>query len=75
MGKPTIRQLMDVAPIGKGWAAGILSGKVTPSRALAVHVYRQTGWKPAVLAHLSDEQIDAVEKAEIAAEALPLKAA
>lgn len=75
MGKPTIRELMDAAPISKAWASGILSGAVTPSRALAVHVYRQTGWKAPVIAHLSDEQIDAVEQAEIAAKALPLKAA
>ena len=75
MGKPTIRELMDAAPVSKAWASGILSGSVVPSRALAVHIYRQTGWKPGVLAHLSDTQIDAVEQAEIAAEALPLKAA
>lgn len=75
MGKPTIRELRAAAPLSKGWAAGILSGTVTPSRAMAVHIYRQTGWKPSVLAHLSDEQIDAVEQAEIAAKALPLKAA
>lgn len=72
MGKPTIRELRSVAPLSKGWAAGILSGSVVPSRAMAVHIYRQTGWKPKVLEHLSDAQIDAVEQAEIAAKALPL---
>jgi hypothetical protein len=75
MGKPTIRQLMDAAPISKGWASAILSGEKTPSRALAVHIYRQTGWPAPVIAHLSDEQIEAVEEAETAAKALPLKAA
>lgn len=74
MGKPTIRQLMQSAPVSKGWASAILSGEA-PSRALAVHIYRQTGWKAAGLAELSEEEIEAVEKAEIAAGALPLKKA
>lgn len=78
MGKPTIRQLMDAVPISKAWASVILSEDMQaapPSRALAVHIYRQTGWKPPVIADLSNEEIDAVEKAETAAGALPLKAA
>jgi hypothetical protein len=78
MGKPTIRQLRDAAPVSKAWASLILSedeNAAPPSRALAVHIYRQTGWKPLVLAELSEEEIDAVEKAEIAAGALPLKKA
>jgi transcriptional regulator with XRE-family HTH domain len=71
MGKPTIRQLMDAVGISKSYASIILSGKQDPSRPLAIHIYRQTGWKADLIANLSDAEIDTLEDAEKVAGKLP----
>jgi len=42
----------------------ILNGKRDPSRPLAIHIFRRTGWKHDVIADLTDEQIDLLETIE-----------
>ena len=34
----------------------------TPARALAILIFRRTGWKHPSIAHLTDEDIDAAER-------------
>lgn len=52
--------------ISKGHASEILSGARDrkPSRWLAIRIYRETGWKHPVIASLTDEDIDVLERIE-----------
>lgn len=56
MEKPTVTDLADKAGISKSYACELL-GDRTPSRPLAIHILRKTGWKHPVIADLTDEQI------------------
>lgn len=57
MEKPSFKELVDAAGISKGYASDILNGKQPPSRALAIHIFRTTGWRHPVIAELTDAQI------------------
>jgi hypothetical protein len=57
-------ELADAADISKSYASEILSGKRHPSRPLAIHIYRQTGWRHASIADLTDEQLAMLEEIE-----------
>lgn len=46
------------------YASQILSGVRAPARGLAIHIFRKTGWKHAILDGLTDEQIDLLETVE-----------
>jgi hypothetical protein len=48
------------------YASEILSGarNRVPSRPLAIHILRTTGWRHPLLADLTDEQIDTLEQIE-----------
>lgn len=59
--KPSLKELMAATGISKGYAHDILSGRQQPSRRAAIHIYRQTGWRHALIAELTEEQIDALE--------------
>jgi hypothetical protein len=59
---PTIAELREVASISQSYASMILSGDRTPSRPLAIHIFRRTAWKHPLIAGLSDEQIDTLER-------------
>lgn len=54
-------ELAEAAGISKSYASEILSGSRQPSRSLAIHIMRKTGWRHSLLDCLSDEQIDLLE--------------
>lgn len=49
------------AGISTSYASEILSRKRDPSRPLAIHILRKTGWRHPILSDLTDEQIDMLE--------------
>lgn len=57
-------ELAEAAGISKSYASEILSGARTPSRPLAIHILRTTGWRHSMLEGLSDEQIAVLETIE-----------
>jgi hypothetical protein len=61
MPKPTFTALVDATGISRGYASDILNGKQAPSRALAIHIFRRTGWRHDLIADLTDEQMDVLE--------------
>ena len=63
MEKPTVSDLATKAAISKSYACEIL-GERTPSRPLAIHIFRATGWKHDIIADLSAEQIALLESIE-----------
>lgn len=63
MEKPTQSELQALG-ISQAYASLILRGKQDPSRPLAIHIYRQTGWRHGMLDGLTSEQIDALEAVE-----------
>lgn len=52
------------AGISKSYASEILKGTRTPSRPLAIHILRKTGWRHSLLSDLTDEQITMLEQIE-----------
>lgn len=64
MEKPRTTDLATGAGISKSYASEILSGERKPSRALAIHIMRKTGWRHSLIADLSDEQIGMLEQIE-----------
>lgn len=60
--------------ISSSYSSMILSGQRKPSRSLAIHIFRKTGWKHAIIAELTDEEIDLLEKIEPWAPSRPLPA-
>lgn len=46
------------------YASQILSGKRSPSRSLAIHIFRKTGWRHEVIAGLSDDELALLERIE-----------
>jgi hypothetical protein len=56
------------AGISVPYASQILSDKPkqarTPSRSLAIHIFRKTGWRHDSIAALSDAEIDVLERLE-----------
>ena len=61
---PSIAELRDAAAISQSYASMILSGARKPSRPLAIHILRKTGWKHPLIADLTDEQIATLEQIE-----------
>ena len=61
---PTTTDLARAASISKSYASEILSGKRSPSRPLAIHIFRATGWIHDSIATLSEEQIAVLEQVE-----------
>lgn len=64
MEKPSTGELAKAAGISKSYASEILTGVRDPSRPLAIHLFRSSGWKHRVIADLSVEQIDVLESIE-----------
>jgi hypothetical protein len=64
MEKPTARQLVEAAGISRTYAHDIVADNQQPSRPLAIHLYRKTGWRFAPIQALTDEQIDVLETVE-----------
>lgn len=61
---PSYNELARAAGISRSYACEIVGNTRNPSRALAIHILRTTGWRHDVLAGLSDEQIDMLEAIE-----------
>ncbi len=64
MERPTIDALREATGISQSYASMILSGTRPPSRALAIHILRQTGWRHSLLDGLTDDQIETLETIE-----------
>lgn len=66
--KPKPTELSKAANISVPYASQILSDEVermrTPSRALAIHIFRKTGWRHESIAELTDDQISFLEEIE-----------
>lgn len=60
---PRTKDLANAAGISKSYASEIRNGRI-PQRALAIHIYRKTGWRHACLSELSDDQIAMFEQFE-----------
>lgn len=61
----TSSELATKAGISPSYASMILSGKREKiPRSLAIHILRKTGWRHALLADLTDEQISVLEAIE-----------
>lgn len=56
--------LAKVVCISVPYASQILSGERQPSRPLAIHIFRKTGWRHPLIADLTDDQIDVLERIE-----------
>lgn len=61
---PEYVELASKTGISPNYAHEILNGKRTPSRPLAIHIYRRTGRRLAPIVELSDEQIALLEQLE-----------
>lgn len=61
---PSVSALKDATGISQSYASMILNGSRRPSRALAIHIFRTTGWRHDLLDGLSDEQIAVLEQIE-----------
>lgn len=57
----TPTRLAEIVGISLPYSSQILKGRRVPSRALAIHIMRITGWKHPVIADLTTEQIDMLE--------------
>lgn len=55
-------ELSRAAGISLSYASEIVNRKRDPSRSLAIHILRQTGWRHEVLGDLSDEDIATLER-------------
>lgn len=61
---PAVSDIVAQAGISKSYASEIRSGVRKPSRPLAIHIFRKTGWRHSLIADLSDEQIAVLEQVE-----------
>jgi hypothetical protein len=61
---PSISKLREISGISQSYASMILTGDRTPSRPLAIHIFRKTGWRHESLAGLTDDKIAMLEEIE-----------
>lgn len=61
---PTIADLRAATGISQSYASMILNGTRSPARALAIRIYRATGWRHSLLEGLTDEQIATLESVD-----------
>lgn len=61
---PSYGDLAKAAGISRSYAHEIMSNTRQPSRSLAIHILRKTGWRHPVIADLTDAQIDVLETVE-----------
>lgn len=61
---PTISDLRAATGISQSYASMILKKSRSPSRGLAIRIFRETGWRHEILAELTDEQIATLEQIE-----------
>lgn len=63
-GSSTLTDFADEAGISVSYASEIVRGKRTPSRSLAISIYRKTGRKFGPISALPDTDIDTLERIE-----------
>lgn len=61
--KPSQTELRAVG-ISQTYASLILNKKKDPSRPLAIHIYRKTGWRHDSIADLTEDQMKVLEEIE-----------
>ena len=61
----TPTSLAAKATISVPYASQIISGRRKPALALALHIFRTTGWKHPSIAILTSEQIEALGVSEV----------
>jgi hypothetical protein len=61
---PAVSDIVAQAGISKSYASEIRAGVRRPSRPLAIHIFRVTGWRHQMLDGLTDEQIATLEAIE-----------
>lgn len=61
---PGTMELADKAGIAKSYASEIVNNKRSPSRPLAIHIMRVTGWRHRILVGLTDDQLRTLETIE-----------
>ena len=59
-----VLDLSAAVGISTSYSSMILSGKQRPSRSLAIHIFRKTGWRHTSIEALSDAQIATLETVE-----------
>ena len=64
MSTPRPTDIANACGISKSHASDILNNKRKPSRPLAIHIYRKTGWRHSLIADLTEAQIDLLETVE-----------
>lgn len=68
MEKPGVTELAKAAGISKSYACEILGTDnvpaKAPSRSLAIHIYRATGWRHESIASLTVEQMSVLEEVD-----------
>lgn len=57
----TTSELASRTGISLSYASEIANGKRSPSRSLAIHIMRSTGWRHPIIADLTDAQIEVLE--------------
>jgi len=63
MAKPTTSELARITGISLPFASQVLSGARNPTYALAIRIYRLTGWKHDSIADFGKRTIDELEQA------------
>ena len=61
---PTQTDLIETAGISQTYASFILNGKRVPSRSLAIHLFKELGWRHECIADLTDAQIETLATVE-----------
>lgn len=61
---PKTMELATAAGISKSYASEIVNGIRPPSRPLAIHIFRKTGWRHALIRDLTDAQLAVFEQVE-----------
>jgi len=61
---PKTAELADATGISLSYASEIVNSKRMPSRPLAIHIYRKTGWRHDVLEGLTETDIATLERIE-----------
>lgn len=63
-GKSLTSTIAEGVGISRSYASMIATGSRNPSRPLAIHILRTTGWRHEILADLTDDQISTLEQIE-----------
>lgn len=61
---PSQQEIREASGISQTYASLIERGKQRPSRSLAIHLYRKTGWRHESIAELTEDQMAVFEQVE-----------